>query len=85
MTYKVLLLVLLSCLSVTLAVALTHGQADSDMVISSLTANPVLEANSDKVKFKKFSKHLKTRTKTKIYSILYLLTISTIVFLIKSN
>ena len=49
MTDKVLLLVLLSCLSVTLAVALTHGQADSDMVISSLT-NSVQEANSDKVK-----------------------------------
>jgi len=48
MTDKVLLLVLLSCLCVTLAVALTHGQADSEMVISSHT-NSVQEANSDKI------------------------------------
>ena len=53
MTDKVLLLVLLSCLCVTLAVALTPGQADSEMVISSLT-NSVQEANSDKVKSNKF-------------------------------
>jgi len=49
MTDKVVLLVLLSCLCVTHAVALTHGQADSEMVISSYTENSVLEANSDKI------------------------------------
>ena len=63
MTDKVVLLVLLSCLCVTLAVALTHGQADSDMVISSHT-NSVQEANSDKVKSNKFSKHLKSNINT---------------------
>ena len=61
MTDKVLLLVLLSFLCVSLVVALTHRQADSEMVISPYTENSVLEANSDKVKSNKFSKHLKSK------------------------